>query len=64
MKAEIKAIRRTQTKGILEMKNIGRRTRTDKSITNTIQAIEEKISAVEDTIEEIHSKKMFKLKNS
>ena len=38
------------------MENLGKRTRTiNASITNGIQDIEEKISNVEDTIEEIYS---------
>jgi hypothetical protein len=38
----------------LEMENPGKRTRTlDRSITNSIQEMEERIPGVEDTIEEI-----------
>jgi hypothetical protein len=40
--------------GDLEMLNLGKRSETtDESITNIIQKIEERISSVEDTIEEI-----------
>ena len=50
----IEAIKKTQRKGILEMENLGKRTgTTDTSITGRIQEIEERISGVEDTIEEI-----------
>ena len=45
MKIEIEAIKKTQTKGILEMENLGKGTgATDISITNRIQEMEEKIS--------------------
>lgn len=54
LKVEIEAIKKTQTEGILEMENLGKRTRTaDGSITNRIQETEERILDVEDTIEEI-----------
>ena len=40
----------------LEMENLGKQTGiTDASITNRIQEIEERISGVEDTIEEIET---------
>jgi uncharacterized coiled-coil protein SlyX len=53
-KMEIEAMKKTQTNEILEMKNLGNRTgTTDASITNRIQDMEERISGVEDTIEEI-----------
>ena len=54
LKTEIEAIKKTQTKGILEIENL--RTRagtTDVSITNRIQEMEGRISGVEDRIEEI-----------
>ena len=56
MKTEIEVIKKTQTKGILDMENLGKRTgTTETSITNRIQEIEERISGDEDTIEEIDS---------
>jgi hypothetical protein len=49
----IEGIKKTQTEEILEMENVGKRTgATDASITNRIQEMEERISGVEDTIEE------------
>ena len=43
----------TQTKGILERENLDKETgTTDESITNRIQEMEERMSGVEDTIEE------------
>ena len=54
IKMEIEAVNETQIEGILEMKNLGKRTgTTDRSITNRIQEIKERPSCVEDTIEEI-----------
>lgn len=51
---EIEAIKKTQTEGILEMGSLGKLTKiTDTSITNRIQKMKERISGVEDTIEEI-----------
>ena len=64
---EIESIKKTQTEGILEMKNLGKRTgTTDASITNRIQETEEIISDVEDTIEETkhQPKRMLNLKDS
>ena len=49
-------MKKTQTKGKLDMENLGKWTRTtETSITNRIQETEERISDVEDTIEEINS---------
>ena len=54
LKTEIKAIKKAQTEGTLEMDNLGKRTKTtDASITQRIQEMEERISGVEDRIEEI-----------
>ena len=54
MKTEIGVIKKTQTKGILERENLGKWTgNTDAGITNRIQDMEERISGVEDMIEEI-----------
>ena len=54
LKMEIETIKKTHTEGILEMKNLGKRTRiTHVCITNRIEEIEERISGTEDTFEEI-----------
>ena len=56
MKTEIGVIKKTQTKGILDMENLGKWTGTiETSITNRIEEIEGRISVTEDTIEEIDS---------
>jgi hypothetical protein len=53
LKVEIQIIKKIQTEGILEMENLEKITRVrDASITNRIQTIEERISGVDDTIEE------------
>ena len=50
---EIELKKNPQTKGTLEMKNLGKWTgTTDASITNRMQEIEERISSAEDRIEE------------
>ena len=52
MKTEIGVIKKTQTKGILDMENLGKWTGTTKTrITNRIHEIKERISGVENTIE-------------
>ena len=49
---EIESIKETKTKGILEMKNLGKQTgATDASITNRLQDMEVRISGTEDIIE-------------
>ena len=54
LKVELETIRETQMEATLEMENLGNRSGiTDESITNRIQEIEERISGVEDTIENI-----------
>ena len=51
---EIETIKKTQTEGILEMENLGKWTEaTHLSVTNKIQEVEERITVIEDTIEEI-----------
>lgn len=51
---EIEAIKKILTEGILEMETLGKWAgTTDASITNRIQEKEERISGIEDTIEEI-----------
>ena len=62
---EIGAIKKTQTDGILELENLGKRIGTmDASITKRIQEMEERISGIEATIQEINpSKKNGKSKN-
>ena len=51
---ETEALRKTKTEGILEMKNLDKRTEaTDTSITNKNTKDKERISGIEDMIEEI-----------
>ena len=53
---EIQAIKKTETKGILEMKNLGKWSATTNTNTNNrIQEIEERIRGIENSIEEIDS---------
>ena len=55
MKMEIEAIKKTQTEGILEMENLGKRIgTTDTNMANRIQERKKRILGVEDTIEEIN----------
>ena len=52
----MEVMKKTQTERWLDMENLGKRTgTTETSITNRIQEIEERISGIEDTIEEIDS---------
>ena len=54
LKVEVETIKKPQMEANLEMKNLGKRSEiTDVSITNRIQEIEERISGVEDTVEEM-----------
>ena len=54
LKRKIEAIKKTQTEATLEMENLGRRTgNTESNITNTIHVMKERISIIEDTIQEI-----------
>ena len=56
LKTVIEEIKETQTEGILEIENLGKRTRTtDASITNRIQEMEDRISGEEDTKDEINT---------
>ena len=62
---KIEAIKKTQMEATLDMENIGKRIgTTETSITNRIQEMEERISSVENTIEEIDKKKMPSVKSS
>ena len=64
---EVETIKKPQMEANLEMKNLGKRSEiTDVSITNRIQEIEERISSIEDTIEETNtlSKKIQNIRNS
>ena len=64
---EKEAVKKRQTKEMLEMENLRKRTGTiDSSITNIIQEMEGRILGIEDTIEEIDNqlKKRSNLKNS
>jgi predicted nucleic acid-binding Zn-ribbon protein len=54
LKIEVEAIKKTQSEGILEMENLGT---TELSITNRIQEMEERISGIEDAIEEVNASK-------
>jgi Ni,Fe-hydrogenase III large subunit len=54
LKVEIEAIKKRKTEEILEMENLGKRTGTTNArIINRIHEMEEIISIVEETIEEI-----------
>jgi hypothetical protein len=68
LKLEVETIQKTQMEASLEMEKLGERSRiTDKSITNRIQEIEERISCIEDTVEDTliqRSKKIQKIQNS
>ena len=56
LKTEMEAMKKTQTKGQLDMENLGKQTETtEASITSRIQEIEEQISDSEDTIEKINT---------
>ena len=56
LKLELETVKKTQTKEILEMKYLGKKTgATDASITNRIQEMEERVSGIEDMIEEINT---------
>ena len=56
MKSKTEAIKKTQTEGIQEMENLGKQTwTTDASIPNRIQEMEERISGIDDAIEEMGS---------
>ncbi|KAL6056636.1 hypothetical protein STEG23_020363 [Scotinomys teguina] len=53
LKTEIEAIKKKQTERRLEIENLSKRTgTTDANITNRIQEMEDRISGIEDTIEE------------
>jgi hypothetical protein len=63
LKLDIETMMRTQIKTILETENLGKRSGiTDVSFTNRIQRIDERISVVEDTIEETDTTCQRKLK--
>ena len=54
LQVEVETIKKTQMEANLEMENLGKRSGiTDESMTNRIQEIDERISGVEDMIEEI-----------
>jgi hypothetical protein len=49
---QIEVIKKTQTEGILEVENLGKRTKaTDTNIANRIQEMEVRISGIDDTID-------------
>ena len=54
LKGEVETIRKTQIEANLEMENLGKRSEnTDVSISNGRQEIEERISGIENTLEEM-----------
>jgi hypothetical protein len=58
LKLEVETIKKTQMEANLKMGNLGKRSGiTDLSITNRTQEIEERISGIEDTVEEIDTVK-------
>ena len=64
---EIEITKKSQMEGTLEMENLGERSgATDANTTNRIQEIEERISGIEDPIEELtqQSKKIQSVKSS
>ncbi|ERE73973.1 Transposase, L1 containing protein [Cricetulus griseus] len=64
LKTEIETIKKAQSKGMLEIEKLGKRSgTTDVSITNRIQEMEERISGVEDTLAEIDSSTKENLKS-
>ena len=56
LKTEIEVIKKTQTKGTVDIENLSKLTgTTETSITNKIQEIKERIAGTKDTIEKIDS---------
>jgi predicted nucleic acid-binding Zn-ribbon protein len=54
LKIKVETIRKSQMEATLEMENLGKKSGAiDESITNRIQEIEERITGIEDTIEDI-----------
>ena len=65
LKMKIEAIKKIQTEGTVDMKNLGKRTeKLYISTTNKTQEMEERISDIEDIIQEIDTKKFLNLKNT
>ncbi|MGE9640547.1 hypothetical protein ACQP3J_26140, partial [Escherichia coli] len=65
MKAELDTIKKTQNEAMLEMERLDKRSGSkDVSITNRIQETEERISAIEDSLEDIHSSTKENLKSN
>ncbi|MGE9641449.1 hypothetical protein ACQP3J_30925, partial [Escherichia coli] len=65
MKAEIHTIKKTQNETMLEMERLDKRSGTkDVSVSNRIQEMEERISATEDSLEDIHSSTKENLKSN
>ncbi|ERE69648.1 serum amyloid A-3 protein [Cricetulus griseus] len=65
LKTEIETIKKAESEGKLEIEKLGKRSgTTDVSITNRIQEMEERISGVEDTLEEIDSSTKENLKSN
>ena len=65
MKAEIDTIKKTQNEAMLDLERLDKRSGTkDVSITNRIQEMEERISAIEDSLEDLHSSTKENLKSN
>ncbi|ERE71915.1 epididymal-specific lipocalin-8-like protein [Cricetulus griseus] len=63
MKAEIDTIKKTQNESMVEMERLDKRSGTkDVNITNRIQEMEKRTSAIEDSLEDIHSSTKENLK--
>ena len=59
LKNEMEVMKKTQTKGRVEMENLGKQTgTTETSITNRIQEIEERISDTGDSTEKINAENL------
>ena len=65
IKTEIDTIKKTQNEAMLEMERLDKRSGTiDVSITNRIQEMEERISAIEDSLEDIYTSTKENLKSN
>ena len=64
MKAEIDTIKKTQNEAMLDLERLDKQSGTkDVSISNRIQETEERISAIEDSLEDLHSSTKENLKS-
>ena len=65
MKSEIDTIKKTQNEAMLDLERLDKRSGTkDVSTTNRIQEMEERISAIEDSLEDLHSSTKENLKSN